>query len=189
MTNLRHYIRVYDDVLDDTKIQAIYKEVVESQVAETIDIPGITKYDHIPISPYDEDTKAQWLSMSYHFVAMLSQYKMDIGIQHESRWNEQVMESFTFRRYHKIEGFQTTMFDSRSETTAPIFMSGFYFLNDAPGFKIEFDHSVSSYGPISARKGRLVLFPSSWMFPYKITPSGHEADVIKAVIKWQDPAE
>ncbi len=72
MTHLRHYVRVYDDVLDEEKIASIYDAVAPFK-ADAVDIPGLMRYKFKPISPLDAFN--DWRRLSFHFCTMLTQYK------------------------------------------------------------------------------------------------------------------
>ena len=135
----------------------------------------------------EEPMKIQKLS-SIVFAKAWKQYQERLGILQDERFKDtshNYTESF-FLRYYPDGGFENTHFGARCSETGRRFATMILCLNDAKSASIAFEPEVGAAN-IQYKKGRLVIFPSNWMFPFREIQTDESRYCIQGHYAWYDP--
>lgn len=204
-SRLRDYIKVYDDALDQPSIDKLigyFDKVGDRELLIDVRIPNYASYLFTPITANavggDADAMEMHKFLSRMMVHYFNIYQDNLGISEEQRFRPDYdednarayTESFFMRKYEAGVDFQRERFDARCTTTGRRFVSFILTLTeDSPGLgSIQFDPGVGIQ-TLSYKPGRLIIYPSNWMYPYKEEISSEPRYEIYGFYAWAAPGE
>lgn len=162
-SRLADFVRVYDRWLgEDVCDQIVARFEADDANRSQVDVRGIRRFAVLDVS-----TAPGWRDihdiLAQHFVAAIKRYVDDTG----TRWipPNQGFEDFRIKRYRPGQGEEfRPHVDISNANLAGRMLVAFWYLNDvAEGGETEF---VSLDLAIRPRKGRLLMFPPTFMFPH-----------------------
>jgi len=168
--DLKEYIRIYDDVLDYNVCKNAVELFKHDENIVTLEEPQMSSLNMTIMS--EEKKHPEWTAVHNHLLQVISaaaqQYAIEMKM--DKYWpRENSLEQLKMHKYCASSGDK---FDSHIDVgnyeSARRFCGFFLYLNDVDqGGETFFDHLDYK---IAAKCGRIVLFPSNWMYPYAELP-------------------
>jgi hypothetical protein len=172
-TQLVDYIRCYDNVLDSSfctsvietfKYDLLNQERVEEDKKPSLDQLNVTK-QYLKENPKWINTQ---LKIQKVFLDFVNQYIREVDILQDLP-PKYTFEEYRIKRYTKKTDQYVDHVDIMDYNSARRFITCFAYLNTIPdGGETQFPRLDFSVSPI---RGRLVIFPSNWLYRYAERPS------------------
>ena len=178
---LKDYIKYYDDILPDHVCRKLCEKFDETGEKNRI-FRKNDNFNFIELNIHDmmkKDTRWKSTTLEVHKYAQkaLELYREDTG-----RWLPKTkrFEAPRIRRYDPSFGNFDWHLDAVSKNTAQRMVSIFIHLNDVEeGGETSFDVGANKPYKIKAVKGRVICFPSNYLFAHKGEPP---KDIFKYVV-------
>ncbi len=177
------YIRVYDNVFDDSTCDHIVNVFEENPDQQERVIFKDTKDFSVLKLPHHPDT---WEDLQNILLARIFEqikiYVKDTNIDVEVQWPKSIrVEGLRIKKYcHKSEQQFREHVDVRARHARDRFLAFIVYLNDnEKGFTIFPDHNVS----VQPQKGRTLFFPPYWNYKHAaVPPIGNPKYIVSAFL-------
>lgn len=179
---LSELVRVYDNDLPDELCDEIVRAFERDQgSAFNRHVDGQLSFDEL-----DVDGLTQWLPITVNLTARKDQafarYQRELGGRFPDEYDHEALRIKRYRPQAKDQ-FRNHV-DGYDRVSALRFMVCFWYLNDvAEGGETVFPHLRLK---VSARRGRLIMFPPFWMYEHAgLMPLSNNKYIISTYLRFK----
>jgi len=181
---LTKYIKVFDDALPPQycdKIVKMFREDADHHVVRNSLQETGEKFVSLNIdSNNDEDWGKISTTQRKIVEATMPVYVKSVRPHVNCFPEKSTLEDFYVYQFRDAEDVKETNIDVAKSSQVKRYMTFLWFLTDDEDFQIGF---FDVQNTVSAKKGRLIVFPATWTYPYSIGNfSGNENFIIKSHI-------
>jgi len=185
--DLKHYIRVYDDVLDENLCKHIINNFDKHGEKIILDQDNI-KFSTLNMTELAEaDQRSEWGLIQNQVVTALQacgqQYIMDLDCE-KFMPQKNALEQIKAVRYTAGEGRFDEHIDVGDYASARRFLTYFVYLNDVEeGGSTYFSNCDYE---VEAKRGRIVMFPPTWQYPHAgLVPKSEDKYILTTYLHYQ----
>jgi hypothetical protein len=185
--DLKHFIRVYDDVLDENLCKHIINNFDREQEKVVMDQDKI-KFSTINMTQLAEDNNDKdWSLIQNQVVTALQacgqQYIMDLECE-KYMPQKNALEQIKVVRYSAGEGRFDEHIDVGDYASARRFLTYFIYLNDVEEGGSTYFHNCDY--EVTAKRGRIVMFPPTWQYPHSgMVPKSEDKYILTTYLHYQ----
>lgn len=185
--DLKNFIRVYDDVLDDNLCKNIINEFDKVSNKVVLDEEKI-KFSTINMTEQaEQENSKEWGIIQNQVVSALQacgqQYILDLDCE-KYMPQKNALEQIKVVRYSQGMGKFDEHIDIGDYASARRFLTYFCYLNDVEeGGQTYFYNSDFQ---VEAKRGRIVMFPPTWQYPHAgLVPQSGDKYIITTYLHYQ----